>query len=260
MRIEEEIEEFRSRIEKYLKEEIRDPVLGYAVFPAGKMIRPLLVFAGAYPLRFLPVLQASAAVELVHDASLVHDDLPCVDNDKTRRGKPAVHVKFGEGAAIMIGDALLSLAFDYASRLDCKAVRLLSRAAGMDGISGGQILDLQGASSVDEIREVHLKKTARLMETSFLLGLLVSERESLMDRGSLLGREIGLLFQIVDDILDRETCGDEPNVVKILGMDRALALAEEHYSKVLEMSEEFPGREIIRWLAKKTIEKAFSRG
>ncbi len=260
MRIEEEIEEFRSRVEEFLKNEIKHPLLEYALFPTGKLIRPLLVFAGAYPLRSLRVLQASAAVELLHNASLVHDDLPSVDNDSTRRGKPAVHVKFGEGTAIMIGDALLALAFDYASRLDCQAVRLLSRAGGMDGISGGQILDLQGASSVDEIREVHLKKTAMLMETSFLIGLLVAERKGLMEKGALLGRQVGFLFQTVDDILDRETCGNEPNVVKILGIDGAMALAEDYYSKVLEMAEEFPGREIIRWLAKRTIEKAFSRG
>ncbi len=259
MRIEDEVRGFRRRVEEALRE-IKNPYLSYALLPPGKLIRPLVVFAGAYPLASEEVVYASMAVELLHASSLVHDDLPAVDNDKFRRGKPAAHVKFGEGVAIMLGDALLCLAFEYAAELGMEAVKVLAKAGGMDGVAGGQILDLQGAENLEQIREIHLRKTAKLMEASFLLGLLVSGRRELMGKGALLGRELGLLFQVVDDILDSETCGGEPNVVKILGMEKSKALALEHLKKIEEKAEEFPGRKIVRWLAEKTVERIFSAG
>ncbi len=260
MKVEDEVKEFRRRVEEVLSREVKDPYLSYPLLPPGKMIRPTMVYAGAYPLVSPEVLWASAAVEILHASSLVHDDLPAVDNGKVRRGKPAAHVKFGEGVAVMVGDALLCLAFEYASRLGGEAVALLARAGGMDGVAGGQILDLQGARSMEEIREIHLRKTARLMESSFLLGLLASGRRDLMERGAVLGREMGLLFQTVDDILDSETCGEEPNVVKILGMEKSRALAQEYFEGVVRKAEEFPGRKVIRWLAENTLERASSRG
>ncbi len=254
MRIEEEIRDFRRRVEEALRE-IKDPYLSYVLRPPGKLIRPLLVFAGAYPLSSRKVIHASVAVELLHASSLVHDDLPAVDNDELRRGKPAAHVKFGEGVAIMLGDALLCLAFEYAADLGMDAVKLLARAGGMEGVAGGQILDLHGAETLEQVREVHLRKTAKLMEASFLLGLLVSGRQNILGKGAELGRELGLLFQAVDDILDSETCGGEPNVVKILGMEKSRALALGYLKSIEEKAEEFPGREIIRWLAERTIER-----
>lgn len=260
MKIEEEIGDFLKDFESYLRDKIEDPYMLYPLLPAGKRIRPLLLYSASYPERGEKVMSLALAVELVHSASLVHDDLPFVDNSPTRRGKPSVHIKYTPGIAVMIGDALLSEAFYFASRAGAEPVAVLARASGMDGIAGGQILDLKGASNLEEIEKLHYKKTVKLMEAAFLLGLMVSSRKELMERGRQLSRSVGFLFQVVDDILDEKTCGDEPNIVKVIGREKALKLAEMHYNRAVELSEEFEGREIIKWVTRSTMERVSSQG
>ncbi len=260
MKVEEEIGRFLRKFEEYLQESIKDPYLLYPLLPAGKRIRPLLLFSASYPVMKEDVMTLALAVELIHSSSLVHDDLPFVDNSPLRRGKPSTHIKYTPGIAVMVGDALMSEAFFIASRVGAEAVAVLADAAGMNGIAGGQILDLKGATTLEEIETLHYRKTVKLMEASFILGLMVSEKRNLMDRGRELSRSIGFLFQVVDDILDEATCGDEPNIVKVIGREKALKVAEMHYNRAVELSEEFEGREIIKWLIKSTMERVSSRG
>jgi len=257
MKIEEEISLFLKDFEDYLKQEINDRYLLYPLLPSGKRIRPILVYAGAYPGKDNRVLNLALAVELLHTSSLVHDDLPFVDNSPTRRGKPSTHVKFTPGIAVMIGDALMAESFRCAAKEGTVAVKILSEAAGINGIAGGQILDLKGAETLEDIINLHFKKTVKLIEASFLLGLISAERTDLIGTGKEVAREIGHMFQVVDDIIDEKSCGQEPNITKIVGREKALQIAEIHYNKAVELSEEFEGREILRWLAKETIKKAY---
>ncbi len=259
MRIEEEISNFLKKFEKKLTEEIKNEYLLYPLLPPGKRTRPLLLYSASYPLMNDTVMVLSIAVELLHTSSLVHDDLPFVDDSAERRGKPASHIKYSPGIAVMIGDGLLAESFRIASRINCEAVSLLSQAAGMEGIAGGQILDLKKEDTLDGIYNIYEKKTVKLFRSSFLLGLLASGRRALFKEGEKISREIGFLFQIADDIIDREKCGSEPNIAKIVGEKEALKLAKKHYISALEASDKFQGRETIKWLIKKIIKRVSLR-
>jgi farnesyl diphosphate synthase len=186
----------------------------YATLEGGKRVRPLLAFAageasGADASR-LEV--AAAAVEMIHAYSLVHDDLPCMDDDVLRRGKPTVHVQFDEATALLVGDALQSLAFQIISEKkiadrpedQLEMVRLLAAAAGSRGMAGGQQIDLESTGkplTVPELELMHIHKTGALIRAAVLLGAYCgSKREvKVMDRYA---KAIGLAFQVVDDILD----------------------------------------------------------
>ena len=226
----------------------------YAVLGGGKRVRPLLAFAagevsGATPDR---VQHAAAAVELIHAYSLVHDDMPAMDNDALRRGKPTVHVEFDEATALLVGDALQSLAFDIlasASLADdaasqLKMVQLLAQAAGSRGMAGGQAIDIASVGKpldLTELEFMHIHKTGALIRASVLLG---AQCGSVSDdaRTSLdhYAKCIGLAFQVVDDVLDAEassatlgkTAGkdaadNKPSYVSLLGAARARELAQE---------------------------------
>ena len=226
----------------------------YATLEGGKRVRPLLAFAagavaGATPER---VEIAACAVELVHAYSLVHDDLPCMDDDVLRRGKPTVHVEFDQATALLVGDALQSLAFQLLAEhrladdanAQLEMVRTLAIAAGSRGMAGGQQIDLESTGSaltLPELEFMHIHKTGALIRAAVALGAACgridsSERTSL-DR---YGKAIGLAFQVVDDVLDAEantstlgkTAGKDsrqgkPTYVTTLGLARARALAEE---------------------------------
>jgi farnesyl diphosphate synthase len=189
----------------------------YATLEGGKRVRPLLAFAagetsGAEASR-LEV--AAAAVEMIHAYSLVHDDLPCMDDDALRRGKPTVHVQFDEATALLVGDALQSLAFQLLSenRLadrpedQLEMVRLLAAAAGSRGMAGGQQIDLEStgkALTVPELELMHIHKTGALIRAAVLLGTYCGKNiqvnnVKMLDRYA---KAIGLAFQVVDDILD----------------------------------------------------------
>jgi farnesyl diphosphate synthase len=227
----------------------------YSVLGGGKRIRPLLVYAAGElagaPLEALD--RVACAVELIHAYSLVHDDLPCMDDDTLRRGKPTCHVEYDEATALLVGDALQSLAFqvlaedpggrDPAVRLEL--VGQLARAAGSRGMAGGQAIDLSSvgkAMSVEELEFMHVHKTGALIRAAILMGARCGERldRDATQRLDRFAKYAGLLFQVVDDILDCEsntatlgkTAGkdrerNKPTYVTVLGLTRAKELARE---------------------------------
>jgi geranylgeranyl diphosphate synthase type II len=201
----------------------------YSLLAGGKRMRPVLALAtleslGDDPRRLLP---AAAAIELVHTYSLIHDDLPAMDNDALRRGRPTCHVVFGEDTAILAGDAL----FAEAIRLVCEEqpgspeerlgiLTELSRAAGVPGMVGGQYLDLRGVGhrSLEDLRRVHALKTGRLIACAVRCALVVGDPSDEQRAHYVrFADELGLLFQIVDDILD--VAGTEEELGKPIGAD-----------------------------------------
>ncbi|PXW94202.1 farnesyl diphosphate synthase [Sphaerotilus hippei] len=230
----------------------------YGVLDGGKRLRPLLVLATAAAVQGHEgaALRAACAVELIHAYSLIHDDLPCMDNDVLRRGKPTVHVQFGEAQAMLAGDAMQALAFDVLTpdeheadappaALQARLCRLLARASGVQGMAGGQAIDLASVGRpLDEpaLQDMHRRKTGALLQASVLMGAVcgtVSPQawQALADYGS----AIGLAFQVVDDILDVTQASDvlgktagkdadhnKPTYVSLLGLagarDRAASL------------------------------------
>jgi farnesyl diphosphate synthase len=227
----------------------------YAVLEGGKRVRPLLTFAagevaGASPER-LEV--AAAALELIHAYSLVHDDLPCMDDDVLRRGKPTVHVEFDEASALLVGDALQSLAFQLLAenaladdpRAQLEMVKLLAASAGSRGMAGGQQIDLEStgrALSVPELESMHIHKTGALIRAAVLLGAAcgAGADAALRERLDQYAKTVGLAFQVVDDVLDEEassatlgkTAGKDsragkPTYVSAMGLARARELAQE---------------------------------
>ena len=227
----------------------------YATLEGGKRVRPLLAFAageatGADPGR-LEI--AAAAVEMMHAYSLVHDDLPCMDDDVLRRGKPTLHVHYDQATALLVGDALQALAFQLISeyRLTDQAhtqlemIRTLAAAAGSRGMAGGQQIDLESTGktlSVPELELMHIHKTGALIRASVLLGALCGKELSPEERSGLdkYAKSIGLAFQVVDDVLDCDsstatlgkTSGKDqkqgkPTYVSAMGLAAARQLAQD---------------------------------
>jgi farnesyl diphosphate synthase len=220
----------------------------YAVLDGGKRLRPLLVLGACEAVggQLEAAVRAACAVELIHAYSLVHDDMPCMDNDVLRRGKPTVHVKFGEATALLAGDALQALAFELLAPADAgipdivqaRLCRLLAQAAGHAGMAGGQAIDLAAVGkslTEDELRQMHRLKTGALLQASVMMGAACGHpapqaRDALSDYG----RALGLAFQVVDDILDvtadsatlgktagKDAAQDKPTYVSLLGLERA---------------------------------------
>jgi farnesyl diphosphate synthase len=227
----------------------------YAVLGGGKRVRPMLAFAAgelaASPLERLDAVACS--LELVHAYSLVHDDLPCMDDDVLRRGRPTVHVEFDEATALLVGDALQSLAFEVlaaGSLTDdpsqhCGMVHTLALASGSRGMAGGQAIDLAAvgaALSLPELEFMHILKTGALIRASVALGARCGKPFARAEADQLdrYAKCVGLAFQVVDDVLDAEaptatlgkTAGKDaaqgkPTYVSLLGVTRAKALAQE---------------------------------
>ncbi len=236
----------------------------YAVLDGGKRLRPLLVLAARQAVAVADgevsvsagfdeaALRAACAVELIHAYSLVHDDMPCMDNDVLRRGKPTVHVQYGQAQALLAGDALQALAFELLAPegaavpepVQARLCRLLARAAGAQGMAGGQAIDLAHVGcgmTEDALRHMHRLKTGALLQASVLMGAHCGNAapaalQALADYGAALG----LAFQVVDDILDvtqdsatlGKTAGKDaeqgkPTYVSLLGLERAQAYARE---------------------------------
>jgi farnesyl diphosphate synthase len=225
----------------------------YGVLDGGKRLRPLLVLASGLAVggEREAALRAAVAVELIHAYSLIHDDMPCMDNDVLRRGKATVHVRYGEAQAMLAGDAMQALAFEVltpeagvAPALQARLCSLLARAAGHAGMAGGQAIDLASVGrGLDEadLRDMHRRKTGALLQASVLMGAACGPVDAqawaaLADYGA----AIGLAFQVVDDILDvtqaSETLGktagkdldhNKPTYVSILGLAAARRHAEE---------------------------------
>lgn len=223
----------------------------YAVLDGGKRLRPLLVLAACEAVhgQAEAAMRAACAVELIHAYSLVHDDMPCMDDDVLRRGKPTVHVAFGEAQAMLAGDAMQALAFEVLTpdsgvepALQARLCALLARAAGHAGMAGGQAIDLASVGTqLDEqsLRDMHRRKTGVLLQASVLMGAACGDTspaawQSLTEYGA----AIGLAFQVVDDILDvtqdsavlGKTAGkdqeaNKPTYVSVLGLEAAKTYA-----------------------------------
>ena len=206
----------------------------YATLGGGKRVRPMLAYAAGEAMGAEPERAdcAAAAVELIHVYSLTHDDLPCMDNDDLRRGKPTCHVAYDEATALLVGDALQSLAFEALTRPAAAAdaatqvemLCLLARAAGSRGMAGGQAVDLAATGRTPDLAELefmHIHKTGALIQASVLLGALASGALDAATRGRMerYARCIGLAFQVMDDVLDAEI--DTATLGKTAGKDAA---------------------------------------
>ena len=238
----------------------------YAVLDGGKRLRPLLVLAAheavaaghGNGIGAAAALRAACAVELIHAYSLVHDDMPCMDNDVLRRGKPTVHVQFGEASALLAGDALQALAFEILTPLDdsvpatvqARLCALLARAAGSAGMAGGQAIDLASVGmplTERQLREMHELKTGALLQGSVMMGAhCAGANAQALKALENYGAAIGLAFQVVDDILDvtadsatlgktagKDADNDKPTYVSLLGLERSRQHAQELLVKAL---------------------------
>ena len=232
----------------------------YATLGGGKRVRPLLVFA-AGELSGAPVARleaAACAVEMIHVYSLVHDDLPCMDDDVLRRGRPTCHVEYDEPTALLVGDSLQTRAFELLANealgdpaRQLRMIALLAHASGSCGMAGGQAIDLASVGqslNQAELELMHALKTGALIRAAVLLGALAGQPLSADERSNLdrFAKRAGLLFQVVDDILDctastatlgktagKDEAADKPTYVALLGLERARAYAEELRTEAL---------------------------
>jgi geranylgeranyl pyrophosphate synthase len=238
----------------------------HLLFPGGKRLRPALACAaaeavGAGPEAALPM---AAAVELVHTYSLVHDDLPCMDDDDVRRGRPTVHVAFGETLAVLAGDALLAAAFEVLATAEAPAARRvaalkeLAQAAGSRQLVGGQADDLDptGARDREAVESVHRRKTAALITSAVVGGgILGGGDEVVLPPLRRFALRVGLAFQIADDVLDREEDAG-CSLVAVVGVEAARSRAEELLRSALDALEGFgeraePLRELGRFAVRR---------
>ncbi len=224
----------------------------YSLFAGGKRLRPVLCISGCEAVGEKPaiVLPAACAIECIHTYSLIHDDLPAMDNDDIRRGLPTSHKVFGEAMAILAGDALLTKAFECMTDEGMartvgpdglvKAIQLLSEAAGASGMVGGQLLDIQGGGRIQnskELKEIHDRKTGALIRAAVVIGGLLGGGSPTQIEGlSSYGEKVGLAFQIVDDILDVE--GNAAVLGKSTGSDASQEKTTYPSLHGLELSKE----------------------
>ncbi|MGQ0580271.1 MAG: polyprenyl synthetase family protein [Betaproteobacteria bacterium] len=267
----------QDRVEKTLNALLPAPELAparlhaamrYAVLGGGKRVRPLLAY-GAGELsgaELARVDRAAAAVEMIHAYSLVHDDLPCMDDDVLRRGKPTVHLEFDEGTALLVGDSLQSLAFQVISEQSIaddalrqvEMIELLARACGSRGMAGGQAIDFEATGkvlAVTELEFMHVHKTGALIRASVALGARCGDALSAAQFNELdrFGKFIGLAFQVVDDVLDarsstatlgktagKDSKNNKPTYVSALGLDAARKFAADLREDALRALDALP--------------------
>ena len=265
----------QKRVDRFLTDLFLDSVsdqdlmkaIRYASLDGGKRIRPLLVYASATAVgaQLENADAPASAVELIHSYSLVHDDLPAMDDDDLRRGKPSVHKAFNEATAILVGDALQSLAFQSLSEANSNLpaqtkltmIETLSKAAGTEGMTGGQAMDLDAENrsiTLDALEDIHRLKTGALIKASVRLGALCNQDTTANQFENLdeFANNIGLAFQIQDDILDEisntETLGkpqgsdrdqSKTTYVSLLGVEKAQMKADELSNNAITLLEGF---------------------
>lgn len=248
--------------------EVLHAAMRHLLFPGGKRLRPALALAAAEAVGGDPAsaLPAAAAVELIHTYSLVHDDLPCMDDDDERRGLPTVHVKYGEAVAVLAGDALLALAFECVSGAGTAsspraalAVCDLARAAGSRALVGGQVDDLDfdpTDTRPEQIESVHERKSAALIAAAIVSGArLAGASPDTLERLQRFGIPVGIAFQIADDVLDADE-DDLCSLVRAVGRDEASARAEELLAVALTWLEDLGERaEPLRELARFAVRR-----
>tara|TARA_B100000287_G_scaffold424165_1_gene468396 strand:- start:90 stop:959 length:870 start_codon:yes stop_codon:yes gene_type:complete len=246
-----------SYLSKFNSSELTAP-MKYGLFPGGKKIRSKIIFdvGNIFNVKNKNLLILAASVEAIHAYSLIHDDLPCMDDDKLRRGKPSTHIKFGESTAILAGNSLLTTAFEILSdknfkveeKIKSKLINSLSRCSGQTGIAGGQYLDLSYEKkkvSLQKILNMELKKTGKLFEFCCIAPLIIKKNKKNLRSFSKIGKDIGLLFQIVDDLIDfkgktkhagKKTKKDikkgKATIISLLGYKNAVKYANKLKKKI----------------------------
>ena len=253
-----------------------EQAMRYAVLDGGKRLRPLLVLAACEAVNGdeRAALRAACAVELIHAYSLVHDDMPCMDNDVLRRGKPTVHVQFGQAQALLAGDALQALAFEILTpegdevppARQARLCRLLAQAAGYQGMAGGQAIDLASVGlplTSAELHDMHRLKTGALLQASVMMGAACgSVPAQVEDALKQYGAAVGLAFQVVDDVLDvtadsatlgktagKDAAQDKPTFVSLLGLPAAQAYADQLLAQALNSVNSIPTQGLPRTAA-----------
>ncbi|MBE7081048.1 MAG: polyprenyl synthetase family protein [Clostridiales bacterium] len=251
----------------------------YAIIDGGKRVRPVLLFATAEMLGLSldDVKEFAIAIESIHSYSLVHDDLPAMDNDDYRRGKFSTHKKFGEAYGILAGDGLLNFAFEYVlskdnfNMLDAKALKLLAEYAGISGMIAGQVLDLANEKSavISEqiLYSIYENKTAKLLMCPLLISSIKSNGKY-YDELKELGLNIGYMFQISDDIMDAEQSSehigktankdqvqDKLTAIKVFGLEGAKERREYHYNKCLACLDKMQNADFLYQFVKKLYER-----
>ena len=255
------------KIDKFLKKYIKNQKkslltapINYGVLSGGKKIRSSIIIATGklYNLKISQILNICGSVECIHSYSLIHDDLPCMDNDKLRRGKPTAHIKYGESTAVLAGNSLLTLAFEMISDEKFKIknnykvllIKKLAECSGHTGIAGGQELDLKyerKRKKFNEIINMQRKKTGKLFSfCCFAAGQIAGKNKKVNIRLSKLGEDIGLLFQLADDFLDvkgkKKYTGKTVNkdkkkgkstIINLIGYDNAFDYANNLKKKIL---------------------------
>jgi len=259
--------------------EILSQAMDYAVSGGGKRVRPVLLYASAdlLGLNLESVNEFAVAIECIHSYSLVHDDLPSMDNDDYRRGKLSTHKKFGEAYGVLTGDSLLNFAFEYCldkrdfSANDAKALKLLANYAGTFGMIAGQVYDLQNEKSNDLSEEtlykIYENKTAKLLTAPLLISSILANNAYYNELKEF-GYHLGVMFQISDDIMDVEgsveSIGKTPNKdlledkltsIKVFGLDGAKAKREFHYKKCLEQLDKIKNSDFLRVFCKIMFER-----
>lgn len=272
-----DLQDAQTRINQFLETQLAQldtfpsplaEAMKYSVLSGGKRIRPFLVYSTGRMLgaSLLQLDYAAAAIEIIHAYSLIHDDLPAMDNDTLRRGQPTCHVAFDEATAILAGDALQPLAFEILAKAaslsteqKLRLVQALSQGAGVQGMCLGQSLDLiseQKQVSLNQLEKIHRNKTGALLSTAVVMGFNCSRYyadDQLEQRLSRYAAAIGLAFQVQDDILDIEgespiigktvgadTAADKCTYPKLLGLDGAKQKAQELYQTALSELERIP--------------------
>lgn len=276
------VDYFEDNLPKFLPEakpyqEVLSDSVTYCITDGGKRIRPVLVleFCRICCGEYEKAMPFAAAIEMIHSYSLAHDDLPCMDDDDMRRGKPSCHKKFGEANALLAGDALLTLAFDtIANRTDfntvspLKAIRaagVLAEKAGVYGMIGGQVIDLQSEgkkADVEILKLMDSKKTSALISAACQMGCIIGGADD--HKVKLAGdfaEKIGLAFQIVDDILDvkgdakllgkpvgSDSENDKSTYVSLLGLDESQRIVDKLTDEAIEILNEFDGSDFLKEL------------
>lgn len=271
-------EDTEKALQGYLKPQ--DPpelweAMAYSVFNGGKRIRPLLCLAACYSVsgEWQQALPAACAVEFMHAYSLIHDDLPALDDDDWRRGQPSSHKRFGEAMAILAGDGLQTLAFQVvAAQGPLTLVQELSQAAGPLGMCGGQVIDMQHTPrTADEILNVYAMKTGALLRASVRMGALVGGANTeQLNALTQYAENLGQAFQVVDDLLDltgsldtlgktpgKDAAQDKPTYPACVGVDQAQQQVEKQYQSALEQlkKEDLSDTDWLAYMAQQLVRR-----
>ena len=242
--------------------DLREAV-SYALFNSGKRLRPILFLETARVLgaKITPsVIDIAVAIECVHTYSLVHDDLPCMDNDDFRRGQPTVHKKYGEALAVLTGDALLNLAYEklfnalsvYSDHLPANLIRagvMIANAAGMNGMVGGQACELSVGVTENNVDYVYSNKTGALISAAIVGGALAAGvDDAVINKLSEFAGYFGFCFQLADDLLDEGNDDGVQTYLSLYGKERTLARLDEYTEKAVGILSEIDGSEFLREL------------